>query len=76
MARVNSGDLDGAADALRDVFELPVNHRIGGILASVRRVHEALRAPDYRATQTARTTQLEIEAFCQIPASAALPSGR
>lgn len=76
LARVNSGDLDDAADALRDVFELPVDHRIGGILASVRRVHEALRAPEYRTAQAARTTQLEIEAFCQIPASAALPPGR
>ncbi|GAA3221050.1 helix-turn-helix transcriptional regulator [Actinocorallia longicatena] len=76
LARINSGDLDGAAEALSDVFSLPVDHRIGGILASVRRVHEALRTPTHRTSPTARTTQLEIEAFCQIPASAALPPAR
>ncbi|GAA0955898.1 hypothetical protein [Actinocorallia libanotica] len=75
LARVNAGDLEGGAEALRSVIGLPVEQRIGGIISSVRRVHEALRAPNYRNAPAARDAQQEIEAFCQIPAAAALPPG-
>ncbi|WP_286988343.1 hypothetical protein [Thermomonospora sp. CIF 1] len=70
LARVNTGDLDGAAAALRPVLELPPDRRIGGIVASVMRVHSALGAPAYRAAKIARDTQQAIEAYTQVPAAA------
>ncbi|MBG0818958.1 hypothetical protein HS045_33020 [Planomonospora sp. ID82291] len=76
LARVNLGDLEGAAEALRPVLELPVEQRIGGVVASAMRVHAALRTPTYRGTTTARTLQQEIEVYGQVSASAALPRGR
>ncbi|MFF3671605.1 hypothetical protein [Microtetraspora malaysiensis] len=76
LARVNRGDLDGAADALRPVLDLPASQRIGGILSSLMRVHTALRAPSNRTAVVARDLQLEIESYSQMPASAALPRGR
>jgi hypothetical protein len=76
LARVNCGDLDGAAESLRPVLNLPSDQRIGGILASVMRVHSALRDAAYRSAPVTRGLQLEIESYCQVPASAALPRGR
>jgi hypothetical protein len=73
---VNNGNLEGAAEALRPVLELPPDQRIGGIVASAMRVHAALRDPQYQAAPLARDTQREIEAYCQVPAAAALPRGR
>jgi hypothetical protein len=76
LARTNRGDLEGAAEALRPVLDLPSQQRIGGVVASAMRVHNALRDPRYAGSAVARDTQLEIEAYCQIPASATLPRGR
>ncbi|WP_235017880.1 hypothetical protein [Thermomonospora echinospora] len=76
LARVNTGNLDGAAEALRPVLDLPPGQRIGGILTSVMRVHNALRHSEHRAASIARDTQLAIEAYTQVPAAAALPNGR
>jgi hypothetical protein len=76
LARTNVGDAEGGLDALRPVLELPADQRIGGIVASVMRVHAALREPRYRGAALARETQTEIEAYCQTSASAALPSAR
>lgn len=42
IARITSGDLDGAADALRPVLDLPAAQRINGIRHSVQRVQRAL----------------------------------
>lgn len=76
LARVNGGDLDGAADALRPVLGLPAAQRIGGIITSVMRVHQALRDPRHRGAQIVRDAQLEIEAYCEVPAAAVMPRGR
>jgi hypothetical protein len=76
LARANRGDLDGAAEALRPVLSLPSDQRIGGIIASVMRVHAALREASHRTAPISRTMQLEIESYCQVPASAVLPRGR
>jgi hypothetical protein len=76
LARVNNGNLEGAAEALHPVLDLPADQRIGGIVASAMRVHAALRDPRYRTAPIARDTQLEIEAYCRVPAAAALPRGR
>lgn len=73
LARVHLGDLDGAAEALSDVLDLPVDQRIGGIVASTRRIHSALLAPTFRGGGVAATLQQEIEAFAGVPAHAGLP---
>ncbi|WP_240506943.1 hypothetical protein [Thermoactinospora rubra] len=76
LARTVMGDLDGAAEALRPVLDLPIDQRIGGIVASVMRVHAALRTRTYQSAPVARRLQQEIEAYGQVPARAALPRGR
>ena len=45
IARVASGELDAAADALAPVLDLPAEQRINGIVHSVRRVHRPSPAP-------------------------------
>ena len=47
-----------------------------GVLASIMRVHTALRDPAFRAAPVTRDLQLQIESYCQVPAAAALPGGR
>ncbi|WP_433259693.1 hypothetical protein ACQPYK_48895 (plasmid) [Streptosporangium sp. CA-135522] len=76
LARANMGDLDGAAEALAPVLELPVGQRIGGVVASAMRVHAALRAPGYQGAATAQNLQQQIEVYGQLSAGAALPRGR
>lgn len=76
LARARRGELDGAAEALRLVLDLPSEQRIGGIIASAMRIHAVLRDPAYRAAPIAQQLQHQIESYCQLPASAALPRGR
>ncbi|MER6832257.1 hypothetical protein ABT352_40160 [Streptosporangium sp. NPDC000563] len=76
LARVNMGDLEGAAEALRPVLEMPTEQRIGGVVASAMRVHAALRTPSCLGAGPARTLQQEIEHYGQVSAGAALPRGR
>lgn len=76
LARVNLGDLEGAADALAPVLSMPVEERIDGVVRSVRRIYDALRAPRLITAPKARTMRQEIETFTRIPAAAALPRGR
>jgi hypothetical protein len=73
LSRVNDGELEGAHEALVPVLHLEPERRIGGIVASAARVHEALRTRTYGASPSARGLREEIEAFCQVPA-AALPA--
>jgi hypothetical protein len=42
IARIAGRDLEGAADALAPVLDLPPEQRINGIIHSVQRVHQAL----------------------------------
>ena len=46
VARVFRGEIDGAAEALAPVLELPVAQRIHGIVTSVEHVRTALRSVD------------------------------
>ncbi|WP_374538002.1 hypothetical protein [Micromonospora aurantiaca (nom. illeg.)] len=73
LARVNAGQVDGAQEALAPVLELEPERRIGGILTSANRVHQALRGRHHAHSQVARNLREEIEAFCRVPA-AALPA--
>lgn len=74
LARVAQRELDGAAEALSPVLELPANQRIEGITASLQRVHAALRNPVYLNAAAARDLQGQIEVFQALPR--ALPSAR
>ncbi|WP_344907086.1 hypothetical protein [Actinomadura meridiana] len=75
LARAAQSDVEGAAEALSDVLDLPVDQRIEGIVTSVRRVHRLLREPHLQGP-AARSLQQEIEAYARTPAAAALPTGR
>lgn len=73
LVRLYSSDVDGAADAIRPVLNLPASHRNNGIIVSAGRVRTALGAGPVRTAVAARDLRAEIEAF---PASLpALPRG-
>ncbi|MFI0423175.1 hypothetical protein [Spongiactinospora sp. 9N601] len=76
LARVHTGDLDGAAEALRPVLDLPADQRNAGIVASAMRVHNALRVPAYARTPQARDLREEIEQYSQVSVRTALSRGR
>jgi hypothetical protein len=71
IARIRSGNLEGAREAIQPVLDLPVTLRINGVVTSALDVHRAVttRAAD---APLARDIQEEIEAYCRTPA-AALP---
>lgn len=53
IARIAQGQIDGAAEALTPVLELPVSHRIHGIVASVDNVRRVLGMIDQPSRQAA-----------------------
>jgi tetratricopeptide (TPR) repeat protein len=63
LARVHRGELAGAKDALGPVLALEPDRRIGGILASANRVHQALREARFARAQEATDLREEIESF-------------
>jgi hypothetical protein len=65
ISRIASGDLEGAAEAIAPVLELPAERRINGIVHSARRVHQALRRSGL--AEQARPLQEEIEDFTRTP---------
>jgi tetratricopeptide (TPR) repeat protein len=65
VARINKGEIEGAAEAIAPVLALPTEQRIHGIISSAQRVHNALRAvPE---AQAVAELQMEIEAFTRAP---------
>jgi tetratricopeptide (TPR) repeat protein len=70
LARIYDGQLDAVRDALDPVLEYGPELRIGGIVASVGRVHVALRDRRYKDSTIARGLRDEIESFSQHPAAA------
>jgi hypothetical protein len=75
LARVHLHDLDGVAEALTPVLDLPADQRIGGVVASTRRIHAALLAPTFRGGPLAAELQMQIERFAGVTAQTALPPG-
>jgi len=71
IARVRTGNLEGAREAVRPVLDLPVALRIHGVVTSVLDIHRAVTAQAADAP-LARDIQEEIETYCRTPA-AALP---
>jgi hypothetical protein len=73
MIRLFSGDVEGAAEAIRPVLDLPASHRNNGIVVSAQRVRQALINSPARNAVVGRDLRAEIEAF---PTSRrALPHG-
>jgi hypothetical protein len=65
IARIGRAEIDGAADALVPVLDLPTEQRINGIVHSVNRVHRALNYTP--VSITARDLQERIESYVLTP---------
>lgn len=63
LVRLFGGDLDGAAEAIRPVLDLPASHRNNGIVVSALRVRHALMQGPARTAVVARDLRAEIESF-------------
>ncbi|MFG2386688.1 hypothetical protein [Streptomyces avermitilis] len=63
LVRLFSGDVEGAAAAIRPVLDLPASHRNNGIIVSAMRVRNSLMAGPIRTAVSARDLRAEIEAF-------------
>ncbi|MDQ0772996.1 hypothetical protein QF026_001462 [Streptomyces aurantiacus] len=63
LIRLHAGHLDGAAEAIRPVLQLPVTHRNNGIVVSAQRVRQALNSGPVRAAIQARSLREEIEIY-------------
>ncbi|MDT0445707.1 hypothetical protein [Streptomyces johnsoniae] len=68
LARISGDQLDGAAEAIRPVLDLPTGQRTAGIVISAQRVHRALAETPSRNALPARELRVEIEAFAAAPA--------
>ncbi|MFI5623789.1 hypothetical protein ACIA03_10005 [Nocardioides sp. NPDC051685] len=65
IVRIAAGEIDGAAESIAPVFDLPRDRRIGGVVKSVQRVGAAAAtAPDSPTTEELRA---QIEAFVARP---------
>ncbi|WP_316522759.1 hypothetical protein [Kitasatospora brasiliensis] len=69
LARLARGEIEGAAEAVRPVLDLPVEQRNFGITSSAQRVHAALPSGGRRATGGVADLREEIEAFTASPTS-------
>lgn len=63
LVRLFSGDVEGAAESVRPVLDLPTTHRNAGIVVSAQRVHQAVANSPARASATGKALCEEIEAF-------------
>jgi hypothetical protein len=71
LIRLHGDDLEGAADAIRPVLDLPSSQRNRGIVVSAQRVQAALAREPVRTTQLARDLREEIALYA--PSRPALP---
>ncbi|MFI7317146.1 hypothetical protein [Streptomyces venezuelae] len=63
LIRLHSGELEGAAEAVRPVLDLPGTHRNNGIVVSARRVQQALTRGSASTASVARELREELEQF-------------
>ncbi|QEV22315.1 XRE family transcriptional regulator [Streptomyces alboniger] len=70
LARIIRSDLEGAAEAVRPVLDLPPAQHNHGIVVSARRVHDALTASPLRAESEARDLRAQLELFTSTPTPA------
>ena len=64
ISRVHSGEVDGAAEIIAPVLDLPPEQRINGIVHSLNRLHRALNGT---TSTDGRGLQLSIEDFTRTP---------
>ncbi len=69
LARLARGEIDGAAEAVRPVLDLPIEQRNFGITSSAQRVYAALPSGGRRVGGAAADLREEIEAFTATPTS-------
>ncbi|MFI9786093.1 hypothetical protein ACIHEI_21730 [Kitasatospora sp. NPDC051984] len=69
LARIARGEIEGAAEAVRPVLDLPIEQRNFGITSSAQRVHAALPFDAHRGGGAAAGLREEIEAFTATPTS-------
>jgi hypothetical protein len=69
LARIARGEIEGAAEAVRPVLDLPIEQRNFGITSSAQRVHAALHGDGRRNGGAAADLREEIEAFTATPTS-------
>jgi hypothetical protein len=74
-ARLLRGDLDGAADALTPVWEVPRDQRATGLLVRTARVRRALTVDRFRATPLSVELGERIEDFTHMSAPRQLGTG-
>lgn len=65
LARITRGEVEGAAETLAPVFELPTDKRINGVIHSLNRVHRALTTASPSAP--AGELQERIEDYTRTP---------
>ncbi|MGW0734456.1 hypothetical protein [Streptomyces sp. NPDC002851] len=70
LARVARSDLDGAADAVGPVLDLPPAQHNHGIVVSAQRVHEALSTGPLRNAAKTKELRAELELFTATPTPA------
>ncbi|CAL9326616.1 hypothetical protein [Streptomyces sp. SudanB91_2054] len=73
LVLLHSGEVDGAAQAIRPVLELPPTFRNNGIVVSAQRVRHALMTSNARTAAAARDLREEIAVYA--PRRPALPAG-
>ncbi|MFF0293031.1 hypothetical protein ACFYST_07545 [Kitasatospora sp. NPDC004614] len=69
LARIARGEIEGAAEAVRPVLDLPIEQRNFGITSSAQRVHAALPSDVHRGGGAVAGLREEIEAFTAMPTS-------
>ncbi|MHC0431529.1 hypothetical protein ACX6XY_15285 [Streptomyces sp. O3] len=70
LARIARSDLDGAADAVGPVLDLPPAQHNHGIIVSAQRVREALSTGPLRNAAQTKDLRAELEAFTATPTPA------
>ncbi|MEU9662684.1 DNA-binding protein [Streptomyces chartreusis] len=66
MARLLADDVDGAAEALAPVWEIPSDQRMTGIVVRTARVHRHLSRPTYHGAQLPGQLRERIEDFNRV----------
>ncbi|MFM9594060.1 DNA-binding protein [Streptomyces scabiei] len=66
MARLLADDVDGAAEALTPVWEIPIDRRMTGIVVRTSRVHRHLSRPTYHGAQLPGQLKEQIEDFNRV----------
>ncbi|WP_210582001.1 DNA-binding protein [Streptomyces sp. GESEQ-4] len=66
MARLLANDVDGAAEALVPVWEIPSDQRMTGIVVRTARIHRHLSRPTYHGAQLPGQLRERIEDFTRV----------